>query len=202
MKQTAALVMLLNLSVAGCGFSLAPTPDPTAFYVLSPIDHADTPPSQSTLRVGIGPISLPEYTAETKIARRSGEASIDYIPLAQWAEPVEEGFSRALMQNLISRIGSPYVVRYPWYATQDAMLAVPVDVVRFEPTTDGRAVLVARWRIEDALTRRLLVSHESRIEEPVGGHDTAATVAALNRAIDRLAADIARAIADVPRKKR
>ncbi|HYC55881.1 MAG TPA: PqiC family protein [Candidatus Binatia bacterium] len=194
------VLLTITLALAGCGFSLAPTPDPTVFFVLSPVESAEPQRQQSSIHVGLGPISLPEYTAETKIVRRTGEASVDYIPMAQWAEPVEDGFSRALLQDLIGHLGSPYVVMYPWYATRELNLSIPVNVVRFETAHDGSAVLTARWRVEEISTRRLIVSRESRIVEPAAGPGTDAVVAALNRAIDRLAREMSTTLLSLRRQ--
>ena len=68
---------------------------------------------------------------------------------------------------------------------------VLVDVGSFEARTDGNVVLVARWSILDGTARKLLAVQRVSLVEPVAGTGDAAVIAAMTRAVEELAGQIA-----------
>ena len=199
----ARLVVLAGAAalVAGC-FSLKPAPDTSRHFVLSATEASTvTAPVRlgADIHFGLGPITLPSYLAVQKLVRRSGANAIEYVPGAFWAETVEESFRRSLLHRTGARLGTAHAVAYPWYSTTRVDWKVPVSVLRFEPTTDGRAVLVARWSVEDTGSGRTVATAESSFEE-VAGADAAEMVDALSRCVDRLAETIAAAVAKAAAK--
>ena len=71
---------------------------------------------------------------------------------------------------------------------------VPVDVLRFEATDDGHAVLVARWSVQRGSDSAALAGGETACDESSGA-EPARIVAALSTCVDRLAGDIAAGVA-------
>ena len=72
-----------------------------------------------------------------------------------------------------------------------------VDVTCFDRDAGVDSVLTARWTVFDR-DRDPLVVRESRLSEPVGTPEYAATVVAMNRALADLSREIAEAIKTLP----
>jgi uncharacterized protein len=201
--RTIALAMLAAVLVPGCTF-LEAAPDTSRYFVLSSTQTAQTQtqaPSRGRgdIHLGLGPVKIPGYLDTQHIVRTGGGGSVEYLQNAFWAESLQDAFARALLYRTGARIGTAHTVAFPWYATTRVDYKVPVDVLRFEATSDGRAVLDARWSVEDVASNRVLYSTESVIEETAGG-DATTVVDALNRCIDRLADAIAAAVVAAPPK--
>lgn len=194
-KHTRLAVLLLAASLAsGCSI-LKAAPDTSKYFLLSSTDQGATAHAgmHSEVRFGLGPVKFPGYLDTQQIVRIGAGGSVDYIRGAYWAESLSDGFSRSLLYRTGARIGTPNAVAYPWYATAGVDWKVPVDVLRFEATSDGRAVLVARWSVERTRDGRVMAGAQSVLEETAGG-DPALVVDALSRCVDRLADAIAAAV--------
>ena len=190
-----AVVMITASLASGCSI-LRAGPDKSRFFVLSSTDAATVAkPARihSDLHFGLGPVKLPGYL-DTQALMRSGQGgSIEYVANAFWAEPLDDGFARALLYRTGARVGTSHAIAFPWYATTRVDWKVPVDVLRFEATADGHAVLVARWSVMRKSDGEVVASAESVLEE-TAGDDPVLIVDALSRCVDRLADAIAVAL--------
>ncbi|MFN2378049.1 MAG: membrane integrity-associated transporter subunit PqiC [Candidatus Binatia bacterium] len=207
-RATASLVAALMVVTGATGCSiLKAAPDHSRYFVLASTATpavtvgegsgdaaapADRAPGRRRpdVHFGLGPIKLPGYLDTQSIVKTDTNGRIEYVRDAYWGEPLADGFARALLYRTGARIGTSHAVAFPWYATMRVDWKVPVDVLRFEATDDGRAVLVARWSIERTSDGRVVAGGQSVLEE-TGGTDAVLIVDALNRCIDRLADDIA-----------
>lgn len=126
--------------------------------------------------------------------RTGASGRVEYVPNAFWAESVSNAFSRALLYRTGARLGTTHAIAFPWYSTTRVDWKVPVDVLRFEATEDGKAMLVARWSVESTANGSVSGATESSFEE-TAGTDPGAIVDAMSRCIDRFAETIAAAVA-------
>lgn len=210
-RRARALASLLAALVAvagGAGCSiLKAAPDNARYFVLSSTtttaataepgsSDAASPAARAPghqrpdVHFGLGPIQLPGYLDTQSLVRTDASGRIQYVRDAYWGEPLADGFARALLHRTGARVGTSHAVAYPWYSTTRVDWKVPVDILRFEATGDGRAVLVARWSIERT-SDNLVVAGGHSVFEETAGEDAVLIVDALNRCIDRLADDIA-----------
>lgn len=189
-----AACALAVVLAAGCAGILQAEPDKSHYFVLSSEGSAATKPgTRSDLWLGLGPVKIPGYLDTQNIVRSDGNGSIRYLPDAFWAESLVDSFTRALLYRTGTRIGTTHVTPFPWYSTTRVDWKVPVDVLRFEATSDGRVVLVARWTVQRTKDGTVVAGAESVLEEPAGD-DPALVVDALSRCVDRLADAIAAAV--------
>jgi uncharacterized protein len=185
---------ILVVSVTGCSGLLAPEPDKSHYFVLSSEGNASVQPGKRTdIWLGLGPIKVPGYLDTQNIVRSDANGSINYVRNAFWAESLSDSFGRALLYRTGARIGTGHVTQFPWYSSTRVDWKVPVDVLRFEATSDGRVVLVARWTVQRTKDGAVIAGAESVLEEPAGA-DPALIVDALSRCVDRLADAIAGAV--------
>lgn len=191
----AGMAVALSLVLAGCAGMLEAKPDKSHYFVLSSegSSSASKTISHGEIYLGIGPVKVPGYLDSQNIVRSDANGAISYVPNAFWAESLSDGFARALLYRTGARVGTSHAIAFPWYASTRVDWKVPVDVLRFEATADGRAVLVARWSVERTKDGAVVAGAESVLEE-TAGNDAALVVDALSRCVDRLADAIAAAV--------
>jgi uncharacterized lipoprotein YmbA len=214
MKTSAIHVTLFALaiaSIAGCGSLLAPQPDRSHFFVLSAsADSGGAKPSATALgggqlSVGVGPVRMPDYLQRPGIATRLGPTQVEYSQVDRWAEPLDECFPRVLAQDLSASLSTNQVALFPWPGGTRIDYQVQVDVERFEVTSQGQAVLAARWTIKNPESGASLASGDVNESRPAGSGAASAT-AALSRVLgamaDTLAARISLLSLKAPRAER
>lgn len=180
--------LLFAVGLAGCSV-LRPHTDPTRFYVLAPLaDVAPVPPTGLVL--GLGPVVLPRYLQEPALARRVGPNEVRFADFARWAGPLQTQVASTLAEDLRVLLGTDRVVAFPWYPDTVLDVVVEVEVLRFEPDTDGQVHLAGRWKVADR-AGAVLRGADADVREPVAAADPDTTVAALSRALGRLGREIA-----------
>jgi uncharacterized lipoprotein YmbA len=184
---------------------LAPQPDTTRFFILS----ADTniqPPSattaSSTLVVGLGPISFPDYLARTQMVTRLSDEGVAESSSLRWAEPLDVSFKRVLARDLSLTLGGAQIAVFPWAGgNPHPSFSVEMTVDRFEMDAEARAQLISRWNINASNPDRLLYSSTAAISVPAANATTDAAVAALNQALSQFAREIAAAVVDLSSRR-
>ena len=194
-----ATLLIVGASLWGCSV-LAPQKDVSRFYTLDPVAEArsddDTPPRG--LIYGLGPIEVPEYLDRDELALRVSSAEVTYSPTDRWAEPLRTNLTRVLLQDLSALLGADRIVLYPWPRTVSVSYQVAINVLNFERTATGEAVLHARWFIRDPRTDTYLTLKESRFTHAAASPATADGVNALSADVGDLSREIAAALLRLP----
>jgi uncharacterized lipoprotein YmbA len=136
-------------------------------------------------------VTFPGYLDQTSVVIRVDEERVALMPGARWASPPPRQFTRALSLRLMDELGATDVVAFPWWPNQRIDVAVALTVVAFEVDTAGMARLDALWKLTGAKGAPVLGDGQFRVREPVESGGVGASVAALDRALARLAAAIA-----------
>jgi len=185
---------------AGCNV-LAPRPDTSRFYVLTPaLDPANgvaasaAPASPSGLNLGLGPIAFPEYLDHAQMVKRVSENRVELSSQNRWAEPLAQSFTQTLSNNLSQSLGARSVIAYPWYRSAAPDYQIRIQVVRFETDWTNSARLVASWTIVDPASGRQLSAGTSNLTEPEKGPDAEASAAALSRVLGAFSNELAAAV--------
>lgn len=192
------------LLAGGCASVLAPRPDRTRFFVLTPISTGDpTGPTRpyrgarAGLALGIGPVTLPDYLDRPEVVTRVSANRLALSETDRWAEPLDTNFKRVLSQNLSTLLRTDRVVSYPWFHPLVVDYRVEVHVERFESNAAGDAELAARWTVYDGRSNKALYDGSSDITERAAGAKQSDSPAALSRAEAELSRQIASAIAQL-----
>lgn len=191
-RRTAALSLL---ALAGCGS----TP-PTDFYVLTSLADTDPQATEASTRsevgplVGIGPVELPNYLDQPAIVTRSSATTLAMADFDHWAEPLPEGFTRVLAENLAHLSPTARIAIFPWKRADSVDVQVIVRVVRFEVVAD-QARLTAEWRLVTQDTGEVL-SRRSSFTEVVAEDGHPAKVSAMSATVTQLSQEIATAIGE------
>ena len=193
----AAVIMLACALVAGCS-PLAPQPDRSKFFILSPLTDASSSAgavANSPLTVGIGPIDFPDYLRRPEVVTQTSTNELHLSDEKRWGEPLDKNFARVLSENISKLLNTQQIEKYPWPVRTHIDYQIEVDVQRFETTSDGQSQLVARWIIKDGAGKDLYAS-ETTASAPVSAGETGAS-AALSNDLATLSREVAARITDL-----
>lgn len=134
-----ATACLLVLALTGCA-----APASVSYLTL-------TTPPQDAIRedaasVTVGPVSLPDYLKRSGLARRDALGALHYSATQLWAEPLDQGIQRTLIETLSDALGDTPVLAFPGLSTREAGHHISVAVRRLE-ATDTEVVMQASWQI-------------------------------------------------------
>ena len=138
------LLLLVTLLLAGCASSGGSA---VSYYLLTP-DMSGNVVSRPDLRVGIGPVELPEYLSRPQVPVQVGSSRVLADKRHRWAGPLQKNFTDVLTSKIGYRLGSANVETYPWESPRSVDRQVVLKVTRFIASDDG-VHLEARWRLLD-----------------------------------------------------
>ncbi len=190
---TRALVLTLLVQLAACG--VGPS-EPGRFYVLSTPSSlgTDSTAKNKNLSIGVGPVTLPPHLDRTQIVTQASQHQLALNDSDQWAEPLRDGFTRVLAQNLAILMDIDSVLQFPWRRPFSVQYQVSVEVFRFDTDATGSSVLSARWTIVTGDGDELLFSHSTTIRSQAEGTGFEPIVAAMSLNLAELSREIATAI--------
>jgi uncharacterized protein len=191
--------------LAGCSSMLAPRPDQSRFYVLTPEPAAAqvSPASAGTgLSLGLGPITMPSYLDRPQIVTRIGPNEVRLSETDRWAGPLDTSFDQVLARDLAMQLGGARIHAFPWYNSTPIDYQVEVAVHRFETDAAGRSELSAHWTIVDGRNKNLLDSGDTSIAQSSPPGDAAASAAALSRGVAQFSDQIAATLRQLAEQRR
>jgi uncharacterized lipoprotein YmbA len=192
-----AAMMLAASAMAGCHL-LDPQPDPTQFYVLTPIGGASQPlvdTAKSGTTIGLGPVTLPDYLDEPWIVTR-GEGNRLYVSVHdQWAEPLRTSFKDVLKEDLETAMVDSQIIDFPWYRTTSVDRQIIVDVINFEfNTSNNTAEIRADWRIMNVRTGGTQSRGQYVASQSVAQTSELGRASALSKLVEQLAQTLAQQV--------
>jgi hypothetical protein len=150
--------------------------------------------AQSRVSICVGPVLVPGYLDRLPVCVRDSAHEVTYAEFHRWAEPLEDGIGRVLVENLSQLLGTARIDVFPWKTPAPADYQVRVMLIRFDGAPGEQAVLKARWSLTAAGQDRPVFETISAFVEQVESGSYEALVQAQNRALERLSRDIAGAI--------
>lgn len=193
MRTTIVPTLFCCLAVASGG-CLSPRADPSAFYVLTPIQGTTNTAGQSGhSSLGVGPVTIPTYLNRVQMVTRVGTNQLDISDHDRWAESLERGVARTLARNLSVLLGLADVKVHPWVHDDMPDRQVVVRVSKFERDSSGTATLECVWELISTSNGERLAGREVSYTEPAAETGAAGSVAAMSRTLETLSRDIARA---------
>ncbi len=174
------LPVLLALILAGCASSGGSSVN---YYLLTP--DTGNIVNKPGLRVGVGPVELPEYLSRSQVLVQVGNSRVVASREHRWAGPLQKNFTDVLTSNIAYRLGSADVVIYPWESPRSVDRQVVIKVTRFIASDSG-VHLDARWRLLDRKGDQVK-SGTLSLTEPVNIRDYDAIVTTMSSLAGRLA---------------
>lgn len=179
-----------SLILIGCA-----TTQPTQYYMLTSLEDAresiSSVPGSSGARIGLGPVSFPEYLDRPAIVVRSPGAEIIINDYHRWAEPLEKNFLRVLSDNLQMLLGNASVAMFPWHNSKDIDYQVTIQVARFDADLSNKVQLSAHWTIQRKSDGKIVHTQKSTITQEAGSNDFNVIVKTQSKVIGTLSHEIA-----------
>jgi uncharacterized lipoprotein YmbA len=202
------------LAAAGCG-----TSPPATFYALTPVRGSDlkvpdrVSGAAGPVSIGLGPVSFPSFLDRPQVVSRDPGNRLDIDELARWGGTLPDDFVRVLGENLSYLLGTSRILIFPTEVRAPLDFRIVADVLAFEGTPDGGAVLKVRWAILDPNLEQTLAAHEGTYREPTIGARAAsaskgespnrsALVGALSAALGAFSRDVAATVRALPKPVR
>ncbi len=186
-----ACVCVLNFF--GCG-----TSQPSHFYLLRAVSPSSVSGLSDTnplsLSFGLGPVTLPKYLDRPQIVTKTSAHEVDLAEFHKWAEPLSENVSHVLAENLSVILSTDRIEQYPWKRITPVDYQIVVDVLQFDGTRGGEAILTARWSLLGGDEQTVFTTRKTQVTHIPTSQDYAALVEAMSQNLEDLSREIAEAI--------
>jgi len=150
-----------------------------------------------TVSVSVGPVALPDVLRQSRIATGGEDGRYRLSEYHRWAGEMDRDMARALAERLSQVLGTERVFLFPWDQHAAPRFRVLIDVVGMGGSLGREATLSARWTLLDSegVGRPVVRRTDAAQSLPDAAH--ASWVAAQQHNIEKLADDMAAAIAAV-----
>jgi uncharacterized lipoprotein YmbA len=166
MTPRPVLLATLVAAVVGSGCSvLSPKKDPTRFYELTPTKPTTTALTAVGGQTLVLDVRIAGYLQNTSLAQRLAPNQLTFLPFDQWAQPLGEGISQILRDDLTAGSGLSVVNATSSYVIRDAT-RVDVLVRQFDVLPGNQVQIAAQWQIRTNLTGGPIRTGEFRQERP------------------------------------
>jgi uncharacterized lipoprotein YmbA len=185
-------LLMPAIVVTGCAHTA-----PTRFYALTavapeaPSEQAQTGPS-----VSVGPVRVAAYLDRQHIVTRADGGELLLAEFDRWAEPLGEGISRVLAENLSRLLSSEQVYGRSFRPSGSVDFRVAVSVLAFEVEPAARLVLRAQWQVVGGDGKTVVASGRTSLRDAVPEKGVGAIVSAQSHALAALSREIAEAVRD------
>lgn len=194
------LVAAAMALTAGCA-----TSPPSSFYTLTAMpEFGDSggPPSKA-LGVGLGPVNFPQFLDRPQIVTRDTGNRLKIDEFHRWGGTVQDDFLRVWTENMSSLLGTSSVFVFPNEVRYPLDFRVTANVLAFEGSVDGDAVLRVRWIVLDHRTDQVLRVEETHYRRPIAEpKDEGALIAAMSVVLGDFSRDVAVTLKRLPKPKR
>jgi uncharacterized lipoprotein YmbA len=192
------LLAVLPMVVAGCGTSKS-----SQLYLLRPLQASEvgvpTTADKVALSVLIGPVNLPAYLDRTQVVTLAGDHELVSDEFIRWAEPLQENFSRVLVENLSLLLNTPEVYAFGRRGSTPVEFQIIIDVTRFDTDAKGGAYLTAFWRVVGKDSKAPSIKRKSVLHAAASSAGITPILEAQNRTLTEFSRELAKAIQSLPR---
>jgi hypothetical protein len=193
MRLILCLILLTSL-LSGCSQS------PRKNYYLLSVPPTEQPiaAQEITTVIGVGPIEIAEYLNRLHIVYQTKEGSLVMAENDYWAEPLNNGITRALTLNLTQSDNSRSIVSFPWRQDSKPHYSLRLKIYGLDRVGD-QAKINATWELIDNSQKQTVQRrHFIRTTESKPG--AKALAQAYSQLIAELAAKMDKALKDSAQK--
>jgi uncharacterized protein len=150
-------------SAAGFFLGCAAKEPLTSFYVLGQPKRIRSTPGGGTA-VYVNRVEIPAYLAKTSLVTMKSGVEVEYSATARWAEPLDQGISRAVADALNQNSGFRAYSFSPAVPPPPHSYEVRIRIERFEGNDDGKVTLQARWEVTTADSSEAIATHRVNLQ--------------------------------------
>ncbi len=197
-RPSAQVILVGGLALVSAGAcSLKSETAPSRFYMLRSLPtDASSPASQGAGGpvLVLGPVRIAAYLDRPQIVTRGTGSEVKLSEFERWAEPLMDNVKAVLAGNLSALVPTERISFYPARLPPEVDLRIAVEVLRFDGSLGGEAVLEARWSLIGSDAEEPIFTKRSRFEQATSGPGYDAFVEALNRALEALSREVAQEV--------
>lgn len=193
-RKFIGLLTVVLIVTAGC-VSVPASREPV-FYGIAALGENEVVPIALTsdFAVAVGEIKIPGYLNRPHIVTQDARHQMHFAQFDRWAEPLEEGITRAVKANLTRILPRAQVVSYPVDFPSDTAFRVDMELTRFELDLSGELFLVVQWAVVDVGYPKYTIIQRSEFRIPVKNGNYAGAVNAVSDACASLSNQIAKIV--------
>lgn len=196
--------IMIGAGAAAIAVSACQSVPADRLYTLSASEDgtaAHTVRATQSYSVAVGPVTIPEMIDRPQFVVRRGQNEVAVLEEHRWAEPLRTGIPQAIATDLRTRLTDAQVMTSASSASRDATYRILLDIERFESNPGTGVTIHAMWRIRQGATN-VLLTRQSRIEEPVSSDGYDQLVSAHGRALAKMSRQMADALQSLHSEKR
>ena len=196
-----SLLALFATSMALCG--CLGRSQPTRFYLLQPtlsLQTGKAVPAKEGLRIGVGPVEIPEYLDRPQIVTRISESEFQIDEFNQWAETLTFSISTTIAENLSVLLTTDNLFIFPWPGSTQIDYQIKLDVIRFNAIPGGKIVLETQHTIFRGESREDLGRYVSSFSRPADVQDYEAIALSMSQLLEDWSRKIAKTIKALPQE--
>jgi uncharacterized lipoprotein YmbA len=180
--------------VAGC-VSVPSSREPRFYGIAALNEHeVKTVALSSDFAVAVSGIKIPGYLTRPHIVTQDEGHQMHFAQFDRWAEPLNEGMTRVIKENLSLILPSAQIISYPLDFPADAAFRVEMEVTRFELDLNGQLFLAVQWAVIDVGYPKNTLIQRSEFRLPVEHGKYSSAVNALSAACASLSGEISQGI--------
>lgn len=185
------LVCVAVLLLAGCINRSAPKVTYYSLLTMEQLGETESLAALPEVRLGIGPISIPDSLKRSQIATRQQDNQYEFTEFHRWAGVLEKDITSVMGDNFGQLLGIEKIGFFPWLHHFKPTYRLTIDVIRFDGSLEDEAVLSARWAIADADGKDFLAGKKSDYRQPLADTSYAALIKAESQLLAALSKEIA-----------
>ena len=199
--QSSRWVVILAVAVLLSGCIGRSSPKVTYFSLLTAeqLNTEQTIASLPEIKLGIGPVTIPDSLKRAQVATRQHGNQYEFDEFNRWAGILEKDLSYVLGENLGHLLGVDRIGYFPWLHHFKPTYRVMIDVVKFDGSLDGDAVLSANWVVADTTGNEFLAGGKGVYRQPLEAKAYPALIKAESQLVAQMSREIATAIAALDR---
>lgn len=163
-----SLILLVGLIVlSACVSRQAPIVN---YYVLlnqSQLGDQQTIADYPDVKLGIGPIKVPDSLKRTQIATRQHGNQFAFDEFNRWAGVLEKDLEVVIGENMGLLLGIGQIGHFPWLAHFRPDYRVILDIQRMDGELNKEAILEVRWSVADSSGKTQLAGTRTVLKRPV-----------------------------------
>lgn len=188
----AAIIVALVLLLSACASKA-----PTQFYSLRVQPNQALEISlPASLRLGVGPITLPSELDRPGIVSEQNGSAIKIASYQVWAGELQEMTATVLAGLMAEHTGLQQVYAAPWDTRFRPEYQLRVDVQRFSGELGGEVGLDAVWTLSGDAGKTLLHTQRSTLRQSTENSSYLAYVHAMNALLAQLSALVSNTLED------
>ena len=187
------MMVFAALALVACGSSA-----PSNFYLLqsqpsTPFQETATG-AADVMSIGIGPLELPEYLDRPQMVTRSGVNNVKIHEFERWAEPLEDGVTRVVTDNLAGLLSPEQIAILPWHSPLKVDYRLNMTITRFEGAADGQITLAGVWVLYNTERNKVIVRQPFLLSQAAASRQVDALVDGQSQLLAKLCEEIAAAV--------